>query len=99
MKNPNDLTKFLTDLGDKQNPNNRPYPNATVSLNWPNITVPLLIMPANSTTSTNNIYGTQIQKYLAKSTSGVIQVLPGEHSIVYEDPSIVAQYLLSHFPS
>ena len=29
-RKPNDLTTTLTKLGDVQNPNNRPYPNATV---------------------------------------------------------------------
>jgi hypothetical protein len=84
VRNPNDLTTLLTDLGDKQNPSNRPYPDAKVALNWPNITVPLLIMPANATINgTGNFYITQCQKYLSKSTSGQMMILPGEHGIVY----------------
>lgn len=97
VRNPNDLTKWLSDLGDKENPNNRPYPNATVALSWPNITVPLLVMPANSTVKDGGMYWNQAQKYKDRATSAHLVVLPGEHDVVYENPTALANNLLTLF--
>jgi hypothetical protein len=53
IRNPNSLTGFLTKLGE-ENGATKPYPGSKVNLNWPDITVPLLLMPANSTVSDPN---------------------------------------------
>jgi hypothetical protein len=43
-----------------------PYPNAKIYLNWPDIKVPLLVMPSNDTVSGSNgqQYKTQSEKYV-----------------------------------
>lgn len=98
MKNPNDITKWLTKIANDRG-DVKPYPSS--SLNWPNITVPLLIMPANKTVSdatSGHMYYQQCQKYQSKATSATIDILPGEHSIVYENPEAVVDRLLTTFP-
>jgi pimeloyl-ACP methyl ester carboxylesterase len=89
VRNPNDLTSFLTKLGDDSKAA-KPYPFAKVNLNWPDVTVPLLLMPANSTVydpNSGNQYMTQMEKYQTKATNAIIDTLPGTHSIVYELPN------------
>lgn len=98
IRNPNDKTEFLTKLGDDAGAP-KPYPGAKINLNWPDITVPLLIMPANSTVSDtkNPQYLTQVQKYQTKATSATISILPGNHGIVYEQPTEIVTRLLATF--
>lgn len=84
IKNPYDLTTYLTKLGDDAGAQ-RPYVGAKVDLNWPNITVPLLLMPANDTItnpSSSNYYLLQMTKYQSKATTSTMSILPGNHGIV-----------------
>lgn len=63
------------------------YPNTRIYLNWPDVTVPLLIMPSNSTTGGQdpaNQYWIQSNKYLQKCSSPLkkLTVMAGAHDFV-----------------
>ncbi len=65
-----------------------PYPASMIPLNWPNIDVPLLILPAkntvNGTDKYSNMYNIQCQKFLDKCTNvnKQIIVMEGDHGYV-----------------
>lgn len=76
-------TQELADIG-KQTGSPLPYPNAKIYLNWPDIKVPLLVMPANNTISGAVQYKTQSEKYIEKCTSSIkkLEVIEGAHDFV-----------------
>lgn len=89
MANPHPTTTWLT---SKAGNATKPYPDSKIQLNWPDIGVPLLIMPANNTVSSGqyqNIYWKQCQKYLQKCTAGSkeIKLMEGDHGFVLKSAS------------
>lgn len=93
MSNPYSPTEWLT---NHSNLTIVPYPNSTIALNWPDIEVPLLIMPASSTVNSSEKYGPmymkQCDKYLEKCTNAKkkIKVMDGDHGFVLKSPEKVA---------
>ena len=82
-----------------------PYPTASIPLNWPDITVPLLVLPANDTlyggSQCCTMYLTQSQKYISKCTNPkkLMQIMPGKHEFVLETPATVADHINNFFSS
>jgi len=70
----------------------KPYPSSAINLNWPDISVPLLVLPAKDTVSKDDKYSpaylTQCQKYIDKCTSANKQLTPieGDHGFVLKNP-------------
>lgn len=88
VANPHQPTSWLT---SKAGSDPKPYPNSQIDLNWPNIGVPLLVMPANQTVSNGQyakMYLEQAQKYLEKCGSATkrLTVMAGDHAYVLDSP-------------
>ena len=89
MSNPDPTTPWLTESAGADQ---IPYPISNIPLNWPNIDVPLLILPAkatvNGTDKYSEMYYIQCQKYLAKCANANKQMvmMDGDHGFVLEKP-------------
>lgn len=90
--NPFSTTNWLTQSAGSDV---KPYPDSKINLNWPDIDVPLLVMPANATVSIGDyskMYIEQSQKYIDKCTSPTknLMIIQGDHGYVLEHAGVVA---------
>lgn len=99
VANPFDTTQWLTNAAGS---NTKPYPNASLYINWPDIVVPLLILPAKDTLEKGQyspIYVTQVQKYLDKCTNVNKNkvIMDGDHGFVLVIPDQVSATINTFF--
>lgn len=84
------MTSWLTSVANAKGDAKPVYNNSTspIELNWPNIEIPLLLLPASTTVYASNgsetMYMLQMDKYLEKCTNVIkeMYIIIGDHGFV-----------------